>query len=45
MKDYTDRHFAYLDKQLETMRPKSPYSFNTKNNIIGPPTMEQSLGK
>jgi hypothetical protein len=25
MKDYTDRHFAYLDKQLETMRPTSPY--------------------
>ena len=29
MKDYTDRHFAYLDKQLAAMKPTNPGDFKS----------------
>jgi hypothetical protein len=33
MKDYTDKHFSYLDKQLEAMKPKSIYNYNSSSTL------------
>jgi len=33
MKDYTDKHFSYLDKQLEAMKPKSIYDYNSSSTL------------
>ena len=36
MKDYTDKHFSYLDKQLEAMKPKSIYDYSSSPTLPSP---------